>query len=119
MHHITLYLVANSLKSGAGDGAFKYKFILSHTQTNPFLHQNKPSRESIYCGKVGDWWIKKALIVLNLLLKTRQKQLCGVHVHGQRNGKRVRLRLTTQAVIGHTSHGQRKQHHGKAEVRWN
>jgi len=82
LHHFTLYLVANSLKSGAGGGAFKYKFILSHTQTNPFLHQNKPSRESIFCGKVGGWWIKKALIVLNLLLKTRQKQLCGVHVHG-------------------------------------
>ena len=65
------------------------------------------------------WWIKKALIVLNLSLKTRQKQLYGVHVHGQRNGKRVRLQLTTQAVTGHTSHGQRKQHHGKAEVRWN
>jgi len=119
LHHFTLYLVANSPKTGAGGGAFKYKFILSHTQTNPFLHQNKPSRESIFCGKVGGWWIKKALIVLNLLLKTRQKQLCGVHVHGQRNGKRVRLQLTTQAVTGHTAHGQRKQHHGKAEVRWN
>jgi len=64
LHHFTLYLAANSPKSGAGGGAFKYKFILSHTQTNPFLHQNKPSRESIFCGKVGDWWTERALIML-------------------------------------------------------
>ena len=92
---------------------------MPHSHATPFLHQNKPSRESIFCGKVGGWWIKKALIALNLLLKTRQKQLCRVRVHGQRLGKRVRLRLTTQAVTGHTAHGLRKQNHGKAEVGWN
>ena len=92
---------------------------MSYTQTNPFLHQNKPSRESIFCGKVGGWWSERALIVLNLLLKTRQKQLCRIRAHGQRHGKRVRLRLTTQAVTGHTAHGLRKQNHGKAKVRWN
>ena len=67
LHHFTLHLAANSPKSGADGGAFKYKFIWSYSQTNPFLHQNKPSRESIFCGKVGDWWIKKAFIVLNFL----------------------------------------------------
>ena len=40
--------------------------------TNPLLPQNKPSRESIFCGKVGDWWIEWALIMLNFLLETRQ-----------------------------------------------
>ena len=48
----------------------------------PFLHQNKPSRESIFCGKVGDWWIKRALIMLNFLLKTRQKRLSHICTHG-------------------------------------
>ena len=40
----------------------------------PFLHRNKPSRESIFCGKVSDWWTKRALIMLNFLLKTRQNK---------------------------------------------
>jgi len=37
------------------------------------LHQNQPSRESIFCGKVGEWWRKRALFVLNFIPKTRQK----------------------------------------------
>ena len=41
--------------------------------TIPLLHLNKPPRESIFCGKVGDWWIKMALIVLNFLLKSLQR----------------------------------------------
>ena len=48
----------------------------------PLLHQNKPSRESIFCGKVGDWWIKRVLIMLNFLLKTRQKRLSHICTHG-------------------------------------
>ena len=40
--------------------------------TNPFWHQNKPPRESIFCGKVGGWWTERALFVLNFLLKVRQ-----------------------------------------------
>ena len=47
----------------------------------PFLHQNKPPRESIFCDKVSDWWTERALIVLNFLLKTRQNQLCCTHTH--------------------------------------
>ena len=35
-----------------------------HSQVSPFLHQNQPSRESIFCGKVGSWWAKRALIML-------------------------------------------------------
>ena len=40
--------------------------------TTPFLHQNKPSRESIFCGKVSGWWTKKPLFVLKFLPKTIQ-----------------------------------------------
>ena len=44
---------------------------MPHAQADPFLHQNEPSRESIICGKAGDWWRKRALFVLKLLLKRR------------------------------------------------
>jgi len=37
---------------------------LPHAHANPILHQNKPSRESNFCGKVGDWWMGMALIML-------------------------------------------------------
>ena len=36
------------------------------------MHQNKPSRESIFCDRVGCWWIKRALFVLKFLLKSGQ-----------------------------------------------
>ena len=39
---------------------------------NSILHQNKPSRESIICGQRGSWWIKQALIVLKIVLKSGQ-----------------------------------------------
>jgi len=26
-----------------------------HSQATSLLHQNQPSRESIFCGEVGDW----------------------------------------------------------------
>ena len=39
----------------------------------PFLYQHNPSRESIICGKVGDWFTERALIMLKFLPKTRQK----------------------------------------------
>ena len=45
---------------------------MPHAYANPFLHQNKPSRESIFCGRVGGWWITKAFIMLKFLLKKRQ-----------------------------------------------
>ncbi len=35
----------------------------------PVLHQNKPSRELIFCERVGSWWIKRAVFVLKFLLK--------------------------------------------------
>jgi len=36
-------------------------FILLAFTTTPFLHQNQPSRESIFCGRVGDWGRKRQL----------------------------------------------------------
>jgi len=50
------------------------------------LHLNKPSRESNFCGKVGDWWIKRVLLALNFLLKNLQRwQVDGWE--GKREGK--------------------------------
>ena len=65
---------------------------------HPFLHQNKPSRESFFCGKVNDWWTKRALNMLNFTPKTRQNRLgC---VHAQRQWKRKAGRLTTASTSG-------------------
>ena len=46
---------------------------MPHAHANPILHQNKPPRESIFCGVVGNWWAERALIMLKTLLETRQK----------------------------------------------
>ena len=56
-------------------------FILLAFTTHPFLHQNKPPRESIICDKVGDWWAERALIMLKFLLKTRQNNNSVVCTH--------------------------------------
>ena len=50
-----------------------YSFRCIH-RLPPFLHQNKLSRESIFCGKVSGWWIKMALLVLKYPLKSGQKR---------------------------------------------
>ncbi len=83
-----------------------------HSQACPILHQNKPSRESIICGKVGGWCTKRALIMLIFLPKIRQTYLCCIHLHGQLDGKHVRLRPPARAVAGHAAHGQQRRHHG-------
>ena len=65
---------------------------------HPFLHQNKPSRESFFCGKVNDWRTKRALRMLNSVPKTRQNRLdC---VHAQRQRKRKAGRPTTANTSG-------------------
>ena len=71
-HQNALHFAANHSKTGVGGRLFKYIFILPACTTNPFLHQNKPSRESIFCGKVSGWWTKKPLFVLKFLPKTIQ-----------------------------------------------
>lgn len=45
---------------------------MPHAQTGPILHQVKPSRESVFCGKVGGWWTKWAFIMLKFMLKILQ-----------------------------------------------
>ena len=42
-------------------------FILLTFTTNPFLPQNKPSRESIFCGKGGQLVDKKATFSVKFL----------------------------------------------------
>ena len=71
-----------------------------HSQTNPNLHQNQPSRESIFCGKVGNWLTKRALIMLNFLPKTTQKQFYLIHAYRQRHRKH--LAYNRLAVISST-----------------
>ena len=109
-------LAKNGPKAGANCGFMQCVFILPAFTTNPFLHQNKPSRESIFCGKVGDWWTERALIMLKFLLKTVQKCLRGIRAYGQLRGKHARLQPPAKAVVGHADHSQRKQHHENAEI---
>ena len=90
-----------------------------YSHTSPNLHQNKPARESIICGMVSGWWIKRALIMLKFLPKTRQKQFYRIHAHRQWHRKQLRLRPPARAVAGHAVHMQRKQYHANAEVIWN
>jgi len=45
----------NNPKPAANCGFMQCVFILYAFTTNLFLHQNQPARESIFCGKVGDW----------------------------------------------------------------
>ncbi len=82
----------------------------------PFLHQHQPSRESRFWGKVSDWWTERALIMLNFLLKTRQKTIVRMHAFEQRYGKHLRLPLPVRAVAGHVAHSQRRRYHENAEV---
>jgi len=109
-------LANNGPKAGANCGFMQYVFILPAFTTTPFLHQNKPSRESIFCGWVGDWWTLRALIMLKFLLKTVQKCLRGIRAYGQLRGKYARLQPPAKAVVGHADHSQRKQHHENAEI---
>ena len=55
-----------------------------------------------FLRQVGDWWTKKALRMLNFLLKTRHKKMIIPYKHvGQRNGKHVHLQAPRRAVVGH------------------
>ena len=65
---------------------------------HPFLHQNKPSRESFFFAKVNDWRTKRVLKMLNFIPKTRQNGLSCVRAQRQR--KRKVGRLTTASTSG-------------------
>ena len=54
-----MHLASNGTKADANCGFMQCVFILFAFSTTPFLHQNQPSRESIFCGKVGDLVDKK------------------------------------------------------------
>ena len=84
-----LHFAANSTLSGANCNFMQRGFILPVFTTSPIQCLNKPSRESIFCGKVGDWCTERALRMLKILLKTRQKQFYRVHAHGRLRGKRL------------------------------
>ena len=85
-------------------------------KTKPFLHQNQPSRESIFCGEAGGWCAKRAVSVLNFLPKIRQERLYCVRVYGQRRIKHVRLRTPARTVVRHAVRGQRRRHHENTET---
>ena len=80
-HQNALHFAANGPKSGASCGFMQCVFILPAFTCNPLFHQNKPSRESNFCGRMGGWWITKALLVLKILLK-RLQQLTSRQEHG-------------------------------------
>ena len=82
----------------------------------PFLHQHQPSRESRFWGKVGDWWTKRALIMLNFLLKTRQNQIVPHTRVWAKVRKTFMLPLPMRAVAGHVALSQRRRYHENAEV---
>jgi len=50
---------------------------LQYAHANPFLHQNKPSRELIICGGVSSWWVKQVPIMLKFVLKRLQIMFVG------------------------------------------
>ena len=50
----------------------KNSFCRIHKLT-PFGIKTNLRENRFFCGKVDDWWPKRALIMLNFLLKTRQK----------------------------------------------
>ena len=53
-----------------------------YVQLTVFLHQTKPSLESIFCGKVSRWLAKRALIMLKFTLKSWQNfKLTSWHVN--------------------------------------
>ena len=62
------------------------------------MHQQQPSRESIFCDKVSGWWTKRALIMLKFLPKTRQNRLG--RVHAKRKRRRQARMFTTASASG-------------------
>ena len=74
-------------------------FILLAFTCYPILHQNQPPRESIFCGKVGDWWAKRALIMLKFTPKTRQKKTIMPHTCAWLTARKART-LTTAGESG-------------------
>jgi len=77
MHYILLQIAQKWVLVAVG---LNKNSFCPHVQLPPFWHRNKPSRESIFCGKVSGWWTKKPLFVLNFLLKTIQND-CAAYMY--------------------------------------
>ena len=89
---------------------------MSACTTAPFWHQNKPPRESIFCGKVSGWWTKMVLTMLKFLLKVRQRDYAAC-TREWATAQRTRAFATASASgCRACCHGQRRQHHANAEV---
>ena len=69
-----------------------------------------------FLGKVGDWWTKRALIMLKFLLKTRQDQIVPHTRVWAKVRKTFTLPLPVRVVAGHVAHSQRRRYHENAEV---
>ena len=67
------YFAANSPKIGANGGSLEYKFILPHSHADPFLHQNEPSRESIFLRQGEHLVDKKGTYDVKFLTKNWTK----------------------------------------------
>jgi len=55
LHQNAMNFAENNQKSAANCGFMQCVFILYAFTTNLFLHQNQPSRESIFCDKASAW----------------------------------------------------------------
>ena len=55
LHQNAMNFAENNPKPAANCGFMQCAFILYAFTTNPFLHQNQPSRESIICARVNVW----------------------------------------------------------------
>ena len=84
LHQNALRLASKHPKIGTNGGLYQINIHLDNIHMQPFSHQNKPSRESIFCGKMCGWWIKWALIMLKFLPKRLQRLV------GQRVNRRAR-----------------------------
>ena len=98
LHQNALNLARNSPKTSTNCDFMQCVFILLAFTTHHFLHQNKPPRESIFCGVVGNWWAERALIMLKFLLKTRQNNNSVVCTH-MATAQKTRT-LTTASASG-------------------
>ena|GEM_PF-813344 len=95
-----------------------------HPHATPFCINNNLRENRFFCGKVNDWWAKRALIMLKFLLKIRQRRLCRVraqratatastYVYNRQRKRLPRMQLTTNGrlhqanaeVIGHRQMG--------------
>jgi len=57
--HIAWLLAVNWRKIGVNYGFYSRKHIFLAFTCFAYFQVNKPSRESIFCDRLGTWWIKR------------------------------------------------------------